>query len=284
MANKDQPELKKKIFKPITTAHRIPVTPVEPDRTAEESATHDKRAHDTGASSWFSAQASKASMLPRLPKLVAIKDGPVFATGCYVMAAPTGSGKTVLSMALTAMINAADTPASYFCVYEPGAPASKTGTAFSTETAGDFLDDIEATTVTSAQSKVLIFDSCTLPIKAFGSKRIFSGQPTYKEGSQPSDRAFLTRADQIAVAKNAVFIMLLNSTLIPYVASFEGAIQGLLRVKDIAHFTYTGRFGQSRRKEVPIAIPIQFIQPVLDYFDYGTYEPSVLDQRGIIGL
>jgi hypothetical protein len=221
---------------------------------------------------WENADASRTPGLPVQPKELHIASDLTLVTGVYLFAAPTGSGKTIMSMALVAMANANGVPASYVSCFEPRSndspsPTSSVGPPFSKPE--QFWSDAASQLGKSSSPSLVIYDSCTLPLKCFASGKAYSSQSTFPGGMQPSDRGFIEAGSKLATKTNKCFIVVLNSTLVPYVNELAGATEGLINITSVTSFTYADRSSSSGRRMVEYTIPTPFIEGALSYFNFG---------------
>jgi len=224
--------------------------------------------------------AGRSAGPPKSPTLLAIAEDFQPAAGVYLLASPTGSGKTALSLGIVSWCNAMRVPASYFSVFEPRCPV-QTGNRFTQPLS--FLDDLEAAITDKQQSKLIIFDSATLPLKAYAKN--FQNQATFTGGSQPSDRGFIDEAERFALSHNTCLVLVLNSTLIPYVADLAGAAEGLIRVSDVGSFTVEDRTAYSKRRAKLIRVPNNYVNAALKTLGFGEYSPTTLtDKLGYSGF
>lgn len=217
-------------------------------------------------------------------------------TGVYIMTGPSEAGKTILSLSLVSWINdICAIPATYVPCFEPRASetightmpkARKKGkeravseaSAFASITALfrdplEFVNDIERCIIASAHTKLIIFDSATLPLKAFASTPPYRHQATFPGGAQPSDRGFLERVGTTAYACNACIILNINSQIVPGMREMIGAVEGLITPRDIASFMVRDRTKTTARtREKTIKLPIiPYVQAALDLYEYGPY-------------
>jgi hypothetical protein len=193
------------------------------------------------------------------------------ACGLYILAAPTGAGKTVLSMALAAWANDSGIPATYVSCFEPRCPKIATMARQLMVEPNLFWDDVRSMMSTSTVPKLVIFDSATLPLKTYASLKAYNNQATFTGGLQPSDRGFLERGYDESRRSNACLIININSISIPYVQQLAAATEGLINITNVASFTYADRSPASKRELRPVVIPTPFVNSALDYFGYGEY-------------
>lgn len=84
--------------------------------------------------------------------------------------------------------------------------------------------------------QVLIFDSVTLPMRAYAAGQDSdgipsrSGEPTMPQGLQPSDIAFCVRMQQIASQSHTAIIGIVNSDLVPFADKLEAVCEGTIEV------------------------------------------------------
>jgi hypothetical protein len=227
---------------------------------------------------WSSAQASATPGLPSHPDMLQIDENLSLVAGVYLFAAPTGSGKTIQCMALTALANSNGVPASYVSCFEPRAPVETSATSSVSApytNPGSFWPDAESQMYKgSGKPGLIIYDSCTLPLKAYSSNAAYKTQSTFPGGMQPSDRGFVDYGSKLATKYNKCLILVLNSTLVPYVNELAGASEGLINITSITTFTYMDRSSASGRKMVEYTIPNPFVQGALDYFKLGELRPA----------
>jgi len=195
--------------------------------------------------------------------------------GVYLVTAPTGAGKTTTTAAIVAWANATGIPAAYLPVFEPRAGTyPKIGLdqepPFTKLT--HFLADVRAVVKFSKTTKLIVLDSITSPMKAYSSE--FKSQSTFEGGMQPSDRAFLDELSRIALDNHVVFLAVLNETLIPYVAQLAGAVEGIVRIQNVAKFTFNDRSSGSRRMDTTVSIPLPFVSSALVALGFGAYNPD----------
>jgi hypothetical protein len=290
----------------LTTAER-PVINQNPTFPAPNLSLHYPFADPQGAGAatddtakdylFVNREAANGLGVPPSAPLVYVSDEFQPAVGVYVMSAPTGAGKTVLSCALVAWANSVhidagpdgvlECPATYQSCYEPRSTLGSNSAAFTSPTA--FLQDAtNAITplVTRAGStrplyKMVIFDSVTLPMKAYAAN--YPNQATFTGGSQPSDRGFLDALAKLANEKGACIIITLNSTLMPYVNDLRGAVEGLLTIQTIGSFVVNDRTGYSARENRSITIPPQFVNAALIVNGFGPLRQSsgLVPQAGL---
>jgi len=219
--------------------------------------------------------AGTAGNLPAAAPLIYISDDFQPAVGVYIVAAPNASGKTVVTTAIVAWANYnKETPATYYSVFEP---RSSFGTRRSSTFAKplNFLGDVKKVMGPPLKKKLLVFDSATLPMKAYAAN--YANQATFTGGSQPSDRAFLDALSDLAAENNACIMITLNQSLIPYVADLEGAVEGVITLtKDVRRFKLKDRTSFSSRREKEIVIPIAIVNAALKANFYDDYTGSVI--------
>jgi len=235
---------------------------------------------------WTSTNAAASGGPPSKPQVIYINDEFTPAVGVYIVAAPTGSGKTILSMSLVAWCNAVGQPATYVSCFEPRSPTWKAASRIVFNDANKFDQDVKAIIPATDQPKLVVFDSATLPIKANASTLIWRHQSTFKGGMQPSDRGFLDRLAVVAYERQACIVITLNSTLIPYVDDLAGGAEGIINIIDIGTFSYSDRTSVSARRQRRVTIPTPFVAEALNYFGFGDYRRSKtrLSTRGFVGV
>jgi hypothetical protein len=228
---------------------------------------------------WANPQASGTTGLPVKPAMLQLTPTNSLSVGIYLMAAPTGKGKTITSMALVAWCNFLGIPATYISCFEPRSPVvtnplASTAAPFTNEM--QFWSDAEG--LMKGVSKVaglVIYDSATLPLKAYsGANKSYANQATFPGGMQPSDRGFVDAGGKIALRHNLCIIINLNSTLVPYVDDLSGAAEGLINIIDAGTISYADRSPSSKRASIELSVPEVFINGALNYFDFGSYEKS----------
>jgi hypothetical protein len=233
----------------------------------------------TNAAIWKSAKAALTGGPPIAPDYITFGDARTasslaLACGLYILAAPTGAGKTVLSMALTGWANDSGIPATYVSCFEPRCPTIKgTGTELMVDPSA-FWNDADGMFVSNPNPKMVIFDSATLPLKAYASSKIYNNQATFPGGLQPSDRGFLERGYALSRKYNACIIININSISIPYVAQLAAATEGMLTLSNVASFSYADRSPSSKREMRSVTIPVPYVDAALDYFGFGSFTPS----------
>jgi hypothetical protein len=202
------------------------------------------------------------------------------ATGVYILAAPNGSGKTVIALALAAWCNAGTIPCTYLSTFEPRCPVPTKGLFSNPE---QYINDLKRVITPGTAPKMVICDSATLPLKANAAK--FNNQATFTGGSQPSDRGFLDDATRLATSRVTCLIMVLNNTLVPYVQDLYGAVEGIININTVATFTISDRTSYSGRKTKQLDIPIDYVNAALFHLGYGTYNANARwTQRGYRGM
>jgi hypothetical protein len=127
-------------------------------------------------------------------------------------------------------------------------------------------------------------DSCTLPLKAHAS--FYPGQATFEKGMQISDREFLDILSRIAVICHACMIVVLNESLVPYVAELYGASEGHIKILDLETITVADRSGESKRMDREVKIPKEFVDLATRAWRLGAYdaEKANRSRRTIIGV
>lgn len=254
-----------KRIRALTTDTVLPTVPVPPPGQAKEEAAL------PSAAIWYTENAAFSGGPPHDEPI--LKIAPEFspAVGVYLMAAKTGMGKTTLSMALAAYSNAMGTPASYISCFEPRAPDWKHNGARVFNDELKFDSDARMCIRKTDRRKLVIFDSVTLPMKVWASKPAFRQQSTFSGGMQPSDRGFIEAMADIADQHSACLILVLNSTLIPYVNDLAGGCEGIINPIDVGSFSYSDRTTLSRRRARVVYIPAEYVNAALDYFNFGEY-------------
>lgn len=196
--------------------------------------------------------------------------------GVYLLTASTGAGKTILTMALTAWCNAIGLPSTYISCFEPRSGDwqgfGSDSTPFSEPQ--NFWHDVDMTISTSARLKLIVYDSVTLPMKAKASEMAWQHQPTFTRGMQPSDRAFLEDGSKRATRHNAIFVLPLNTSLIPYVDDLAGGVEGIINVLNIESFMYADRSPSTGRVMHQVSIPSQYVQIALAKLKLGVLRSS----------
>lgn len=213
--------------------------------------------------------------IPPSPKLLPISDEFQPAVGVYILAAPTASGKSVISSSLVAWSNAQGVPATYLYTFEPRCQhIISAGKQIFTKPSRYAAEVRAFVQRASAPLKLLVLDSATLGMKAFA--EFMPDQATFTGGAQPSDRAFLDAISRTAYDYQTCIITVLNSTLVPYVASLEGAVEGLLTINSIKSMGIRDRTAYSGRKSHAIEIPIKFVSATLVEWGLGEYRAGGL--------
>jgi hypothetical protein len=231
---------------------------------------------------WSNPEAARSTGLPSKGQAISVVPGFDLQVGLYILAAPTGAGKTVLTMALTAWLNSLGIPSTYTSCFEPRSPTaiSKTGQVmlepFRDPSA--FWDNVSAQAPPSPPSRpaVLVYDSGTLPISTYAAQnpKAFTSQPTFPGGMQPSSRAWVDAGYKIAEERRKCIIVVINSSLIPYVNDLAGATEGLITIVDVGTFAYADRSAGSKRAMVEQTIPTPFVDGALQYFGFGPYNAT----------
>jgi hypothetical protein len=264
-----------------------------------------------GTFNFFNSAAAYSPGRPITPAQLIISTEFSPFVGVYIVVGSTATGKTVWSMGMSAWANLSGIPATYVSCFEPRAPlgnkefvhsVSKNtaigaveavtgslnlGLASSAGPFSDpvnFLSDVEDTIAFGNAVKLIIYDSVTLPMKAYAAE--WPDQATFTGGSQPSDRGFLDRLTKLANKTQACILVTLNSTLIPYVQSLYGAVEGLITIKDVQNFTYSDRGPISGRMSRQCTIPDAIAQAALNEFELGELRKSsqILARTGFTGL
>lgn len=247
--------------------------------------------------SFVSTAAAVSQGVPPPAPLVYISDQFQPAVGVYILSAPTGSGKTVQMCALAAWANSVsvdggdegklECPASYISCFEPRSTLGSQSSAFTVP--ANFIQDATnaiADLITRPGAKrplykLVIFDSATLPMKAYAAK--YPYQATFTGGSQPSDRGFLDDLASVATSKGACIVITMNSTLMPYVQDLRGAVEGLITIQSISTFVVNDRTGYSKRENKSITIPPAFVNAALIVNGFGPYreQTSLVPAAGL---
>jgi hypothetical protein len=192
--------------------------------------------------------------------------------GVYLMLAPTGSGKTILSLALTAWSNANGVPASYISCFEPRTSPYLKGNTNVFASADKFWSDL-VKVIPKVGKKLVIIDSATLPLEAYSKN--FPYQPTYAGGMQPSARGFCEMGNNIAIDRTTVLVLIINTSMVPYAQQLTGSVEGYINVADVGAFAYADRSESTGRTLTNITVPVQFVNPALQRFGYGVYSPRI---------
>jgi hypothetical protein len=260
---------------PLTTIQRIALTPNPTMPTgAVIQEVNKQRMY-----SFTSDAASKGGGISPPAKLMYVSDEFQPAVGVYILCAPNASGKTILSCGIVAWANGARTPASYVSCFEPRSHLGRKADYPYWKDARQFINDARATITKGDKVKLIVYDSATLPMKAYASN--FANQATFAGGSQPSDRGFLDELSKLAAEVNACIIIVLNQSLIPYVSDLEGAVEGIITIVDVSSFTYRDRTTSSGRQNVTIQIPLDYVNAALQANYYGPYKGT---RTGVAGL
>lgn len=237
---------------------------------------------------WTNDAAISSGGVAQQPTLLELSPDLAFTTGVYIMAAPTGAGKTILSMALASYCNAQGIPASYTNCFEPRAPTWSINERPMYKNPAIFWDDVTVALSLTRRTtpRVLIFDSVTLPLSAYASKDQFDGQTTFPGGMQPSSRGFTDEGSALALAYNAAIILNVNQSLVPYVVMLAGGTEGLIQVQDVSTFSMMDRSSTSKRVAREIVLPLPYVNSALAYFGYGIYNRSTTRKwgRSVIGI
>lgn len=221
--------------------------------------------------------------LPQMPPSILLSNQLILNEGVYITTGETGSGKSVVTAALVAMANADGVPASYVSLFEPRAVPFPTNQKIDGSTIYTnpftFLSQTAslAAKTSKAKTKLVVFDSLTLPLKAYAEK--IQGQATFAEGMQITDRMFLDELGVIAKTHKMVILAVLNATLIPYVRALYGATEGHIDVKSLTVFTVADRSEDSKREHKQYEIPIPYINATLTEFGMGSYDPRLKSNR-----
>jgi hypothetical protein len=226
--------------------------------------------------------AAPAPGLPLTPPELILASGFTLVEGVYLVTSPTGAGKSVSVATIVAMANAKGIPSTYITHFEPRVRVHRLNSTthepyFSNPT--QYLSDLRKTVTKSEQSKVIALDSITLPLKAHSAS--FPSQATFQGGMQPSDRAFLDALSTLAYEYHCVFLGVLNETLIPYVNDLYGAVEGLIKVQNVARISKNDRSPSSRRTDIEISLNLEAVNGTLIEFGYGPYNPSRIGQTNI---
>lgn len=263
-----------KLDQPLTTIQRITLTPnpTMPTGVVVESVQPKTYAFSSDA-------AAKGGGIAPPARLMYVSEQFQPAVGVYILCAPNATGKTILSCGIAAWANSARTPATYISCFEPRSHLGRKKDFPYWKDARQFINDARATITKGPDVKLVIYDSATLPMKAYAAN--YENQATFTGGSQPSDRGFLDELSRLAAEVNACLIIVLNQSLIPYVSDLEGAVEGIITIVDVSSFTYRDRTTSSSRKNVTIQIPLEFVNAALQANYYGPY---VGTRVGIAGL
>jgi hypothetical protein len=286
MDDETDPMIPKRVVAPgiLTTGMTIKGTPVS---LASGSGIGAVTTEVVRARQWANDQAFYSGGLASRPTVLELSSELSFTTGVYITAAPTGAGKTVLSMALTAYSNAIGMAATYINCFEPRAPSWDINARSMFKDPSVFWDDVAyALGLTSkATPRIIVFDSATLPLSAFASKDQYRGQATFPGGMQPSARGFTDEGSKLALAYNAVILLNVNSSLIPYVSLLAGGTEGIIQIQDVANFTISDRSSTSKRTVTEVSLPLPYVNSALAYFGYGAYNRSQGQKwgRAVIG-
>lgn len=256
--------------RPITTAERIAQSPF----SMRVNTLTDTPAALTQQAVFNNNAACPGGGIPPTPALLHISDEFQPAVGVYILPGSTASGKSILSSAMIAWANAQGIPASYLYVFEPRAQPFKYNNATKFGQPGDFVQDMTALMMSRgrpSEPELVVIDSATLPMKAYSSAPGFEGQSTFSGGSQPSDRGFLDAMSKLAESANTCIILVLNSVLVPYAADLQGAVEGMITVTDVMHFSIQDRTTYSARTPRSLEVPLPFVNAALTQWNFGTY-------------
>jgi len=274
------PDLPRK--RELKTLDALNVNDVLPGREVhiEPTLKGDGREVTLRAAKYQSADAATTPGLPDRPPSILLAPGFEFSRGVYIMVSPTGAGKTTVGATLVAFANAKNVPAAYFYHFEPRMKPFKVNRDtrkpyFSNPIS--YLADLRSTLKDSPTMKMAVLDSITLPMKAHSAA--FPSQATFTGGVQPSDRAFLDELSSIAAEFNAVLIVVLNETLIPYVADLYGAVEGYIRVESVESIVVSDRSQSSARSGKQISLPIEWVNATLIKLGYGPYSKTKISRN-----
>jgi hypothetical protein len=273
----------------LTTGMALPVKAVTlPHEAAAASVVVSGAVADT--KQWEDRRASAGVGLPDQPQIIEFSDTFSLSTGLYILSAATGSGKTVLSMALTAWANDVGIPATYISCFEPRSPVKAAGVGtvggakFTNPSA--FWSDASDLMGSSPAGGLVIYDSATLPLKTYASKKDYNNQATFAGGMQPSDRGFVDEGGRIALQRHKCVIINLNSTLVPFVSELAGATEGLISITNVRTFSFQDRSASSKRTAVEVVIPLPYVNAALNHFDFGSFSGDLTGswKRGFVGI
>jgi hypothetical protein len=225
--------------------------------------------------------------IPKQPAEIRLLADLVLSVGVYILTSPTGTGKSVVGASLAALANSTGTPASYLPHFEPraGSYKQKVGGSVVFTKASAYLSDLrELLTKAVDRTKLVVSDSATLPLKAYSAT--MPGQSTFPGGMQISDRAFLDEASLMAVNTKTCLVMILNSTLVPYVSDLYGAVEGHITVNGLDTVNVSDRSPQSARRLHTVILPHTFVNATTEAFGYGPYRKQATrvtdrDVRGV---
>lgn len=266
---------------PVTTIERIVLNrnPSLPPATGRSAI-----AKESNVTAMFTNNAATTAHVGGVPPpapLMYVSDDFQPAAGVYILCAPSAAGKTILSCGLAAWANSSGTPSTYISCFEPRSQLGRDDKYKWWQRPAQFISDAEGSLTRGKGKKLIIYDSATLPMKAYASKDEFANQATFSGGSQPSDRGFLDAMSKLAASHQACLVVVLNSSLIPYVADLHGAVEGIINIKDVGSFTYRDRTTFSARKEISVIIPLEFVNAALKANYFGEYQGS---RKAVPGL
>jgi len=267
---------------PLVTIQKIPINkdvtpPVHADKP---------RPTQKANFAFINKSAASGGGIPPAAPLAYVSEEFQPAVGVYIVVAPNRSGKTILTCGIAAWANDEGTPCTYSSVFEPRSFLGRTADKGKFRIPQNFVADATKSIAPLVQIggrnqyKIVIYDSATLPMKAYASV-VGENQATFPGGSQPSDRAFLDAMSQIANDKGACIMLVLNSTLIPYSADFEGAVEGIITVKSVNRFSVSDRTTFSSRRTRDIVVPDIYVDAALRANNYGPFTKSSPTIQGL---
>jgi len=265
---------------PLTTYLTVGASPAIPVQSRREAAELTRKPQ------YVHPAAARSGGLPDIPDRLNISDDFKPAAGVYLLAAPTGAGKTILSMSLVDWANAEGVPATYIYCFEPRRPLWTAGKRRVFKDPDKFIADAKTVITTGSAPKLVVFDSVTLPIKAWASVPAWRHQSTFQGGMQPSDRGFIDEMMDVTGDTNTCAVLVINSTLVPYVTALSGGAEGIILIRDVGSFSYSDRTSASKRRRKEISIPVQYVDAALDYFKFGTFNQAKTHvwKRGFSGI
>lgn len=217
-----------------------------------------------------------------------------FSTGLYLVLSGAEGGKSITSLAIAALAGARGVRnVGSIYVFEPGAKEYAMGYEHVLfEDAAVFLKplgdgDLDIFTkmalikTTEGEPSVLVVDSINDPLKSYNPEgRVGSG--TGEKGMQQEDRAFCTKLNNWALARNTVLLGTLNTEMISFAARLNGVVEGVIDVTAPGQFTKRER--STGRVPNHFILPTELIDVGAEAMGYGVTRRTAKGGRYVAGL